>query len=208
MIIGVAAEGIHDFTVWFKQTWWGPHGGRLSVLILIVGLAIEGVAQVNANSTSGQFIAFLGKEAADERARTAEIEKVAAWRRIDSTTSQKLLAALDAIADAVPHDIVFAYAQNDAEALYFTYQIGRLFLVNNKWNANIFAETHPGILYWGVRILGPDNETTQAVRKAFVAADIEFSKTPVPGAWQLSGYNPKPDDTIISIGPKKPPFEP
>jgi hypothetical protein len=83
VIIGVIGEGIHDFTTWFKRTWWGPHGGRFAVLVLIAGLAIEGVAQVKANSTSGQIIAVLSNQAADTRERAAIHEKEAAQLRLD-----------------------------------------------------------------------------------------------------------------------------
>jgi hypothetical protein len=208
VIIGVVGEGIHDFTAWLKRTWWGPNGGRLSVLVLIVGLAIEGVAQVKANSISGQIIGSLNKEAADERARTAEIEKVAAWRRLEPENEMKLTAALAAIPSSIPHKIVFAYAENDPESLYFLYQIGRSFLANGSWNVNIEAELHPGMLYWGVRILGRQNETTRSVRKAFTEAGIAFTTDAVPGGFHTFGYTLQPDDTIISVGPKKPPFEP
>jgi hypothetical protein len=64
VIIGVVGEGIHDFTAWFRDTRWHSGGGKLSVLILIAGLAVEGVAQVKANSISGEIIALLSGEAA------------------------------------------------------------------------------------------------------------------------------------------------
>jgi hypothetical protein len=82
VIVGVAGEGVHDFTSWFKQTWWGPHGGRAAILVLIIGLAVEGVGQVKANSTSGQIIAFLGNEAAATRERAASLEKEAVALRL------------------------------------------------------------------------------------------------------------------------------
>lgn len=148
------------------------------------------------------------KDAALANERAAEIMKATAWRRIEPEAAQKLSEALAAIPAAVPHKIVFAYVQSDPEALYLAYQIGRVFLAEKNWDANIFAESHAGILYWGIRVLGPDNETTQGVRKAFEAAGIEFSTDAVPGAFQSYGYMPKPDDTLISVGPKKPPFEP
>jgi hypothetical protein len=104
VIIGVAGEGIHDFTRWFTRTWWGPNGGRLSVLILIIGLAIEGIAQVKTNSTSDKIIAFLGKETADENERTAEL-KLALEKEITSRSPREikpeqrtnLLTALNAV---------------------------------------------------------------------------------------------------------------
>ena len=75
MILGVVGEGIHDLTAWFKSTFWGPTGGRISVLILVVGLAVEGIAQVNANNATAQIIAALSNETANSRLKTAQLEK-------------------------------------------------------------------------------------------------------------------------------------
>lgn len=207
--IGVAGEVIHDFLDWFKSyEWWKTRGNKASGLLLVIALVAELIIQVEANSISGRIIAFLDKETADERAHTAEIEKVAAWRTLEPEATKKLSLALAEIPATVPHKIAFAYAQNDQEALYFMFQIGRLFLADKNWDANIFGETHSGLLYWGIRILGPDNETTQAVRKAFEIAKIDFSTETVPGGSQSYGYMPDSNDTIISVGPKKPPLEP
>jgi hypothetical protein len=64
VIIGVVGEAVHEWVPLFSYVWWRANGGRLSVLVLIAGLAIEGVAQVKANSISGQIIAFLSDRAA------------------------------------------------------------------------------------------------------------------------------------------------
>jgi hypothetical protein len=102
VIVGVAAEGIHDFTSWFKQTWWGPHGGRAAILVLIIGLALEGVAQVKANSTSGQIIAFLGSQAAATRERAAKLEiqlaKIRANRRLEREAQARITSDLQPFA--------------------------------------------------------------------------------------------------------------
>jgi hypothetical protein len=147
-------------------------------------------------------------DAARANERAAEIEKVTAWRKLSADAEKKLAIAIAAIPPSVPHKIVFAYAQNDEEAQYFLFQIGRHFIANHAWDANLYAETHPGIFFWGVRITGPDNETTRAVRGALNAAGIEFSTEAVPGPFQSYGYAPKPSDTIISVGSRKPPLEP
>ena len=63
-------------------------------------------------------------------------------------------------------------------------------------------------MYWGLKILGPDNDTTRSVRKAFETSVIEFATEPVMGAFQSYGYPSKPGDTLIEVGPKKPPSEP
>jgi hypothetical protein len=207
--VGVAGEVVHDFTSWLKGIrWWAEKGSKYSALLLVIALVAELIIQIKENSINGRITAILEHETAIANERTAEIEKITAWRKIEPATAQKLSAALGAIPPTVPHKVVFSYAQNDPEALYFTFQIGRLFLANKKWDANIFAETHPGILYWDVRVLGPDNDTTRAVRRAFETAGIAFSTEAVPGGFQSYGYMPKPEDTVIQVGPKKPPFEP
>jgi hypothetical protein len=82
VIVGVVGEGIHDFTE-FGFKWWRKHGGRVSVLVLIVGLAIEGVAQVNANNTSGRIIALLATQAANSQEKAAGLEREAAQLQLD-----------------------------------------------------------------------------------------------------------------------------
>ena len=67
--LGVAGESIADFTKWGepRKKWLG----KASALVLIMGLAGEGIAQSKTNSLSGLIIAGLG-----ERTANAELELV------------------------------------------------------------------------------------------------------------------------------------
>jgi hypothetical protein len=209
--IGVIGESIHELTNWFKPfRWWKANGGRASALLLIVALAVELVTQIMTNSISGQIIGLLNIEVADARNRTADIEKLTAWRWLppDSAAAKRLVDALSSIPASVPHSVVFSYAQNDMESLYFASQIGQVFLNSNKWTINVQSRSYPGQLYWGVRILGPDNETTRSIRKAFTDSEIEFLADDIPGGFSTFGYMLGAEDTVILVGPKKPPLVP
>lgn len=61
--LGCLGESACDFTDWFGED-VRKRVGRASALILIFGLAVEGVAQVNANGTTAQIVAVLNDEAA------------------------------------------------------------------------------------------------------------------------------------------------
>jgi biopolymer transport protein ExbD len=75
VIFGVIGETIHEFAAWPHWEWWRPRGGKLSALVLIAGLAIEGVAQINANNTSDRVIAVLRDEEAATKERAEELRK-------------------------------------------------------------------------------------------------------------------------------------
>jgi hypothetical protein len=121
--IGVIGEAIHDFSSWFKSApWWRDKGNRASTLLLIVALVAELVIQVKTNGISGQKIAFLENEAADELARTAAIEKVASWRTIESTQAR----AIHSVLNGNLHVIELMQISGDPEAMYFSDQLRRL----------------------------------------------------------------------------------
>jgi hypothetical protein len=59
--IGVLGEVIHDFTGWFKTTWWKEKGDKYSAILLVVALFAELIIQAKENSISGRIIAILRK---------------------------------------------------------------------------------------------------------------------------------------------------
>jgi len=74
VFIGVVGEAVHEFTNLGKGTpFWNDMGGKLSCLILIVGLASEFITGIGTNASSGQQIAELNSKtaAANERANNA-----------------------------------------------------------------------------------------------------------------------------------------
>jgi len=134
VIIGVVGEGVHDFTTWFSNTWWSTKGGRLSVLVLIAGLAIEGVTQVKANSLSGQIIAFLGEQAATTRERAATLEKEAAELRMSAANLEKRVGPriidrdlfLSALDDGPKREFEIQYGAEDQDSWMLSIQLRAL----------------------------------------------------------------------------------
>jgi hypothetical protein len=147
-------------------------------------------------------------DAARANERAADIEKITAWRIIEPTTKELLKEALLEVPESVPHSVVFAYPPNDMESLYFTAQIASAFMDLKIWNLERQSRTYAGQIYWGIHILAPDNATTRAIEAAFTKAHIDFATNDIPGGFQTYGYMLKPDDTVILVGPKKPPMAP
>jgi hypothetical protein len=163
----------------------------------------------------------LDKEAADARERAAKLENdasqarleqerlksVVQWRQLSNEDSQKLHAALEAIPKSATGPIIFSYEQNNDEAEYYLFQIGRQFWSNRGWQIGMQYRSYAGMIWYGVRVLGPDNETTRAIRAAFNTAGIEFSTDEIPGGFTTTGVMASPTATVILVGPKKPPFD-
>lgn len=124
---------------------------------------------------------------------------------MDSDTITKLRSAIAAVPSSVPRKIVLSYLIGDQESAYLAYEIGRYFVGDKThWDLNIGLRVYVATLFWGIRILGPDNPTTRAVRDIFNASGIPFSTDDMPGGFMSYGYQPKPDDTLIFIAPKEP----
>lgn len=133
-----------------------------------------------------------------------ELQKRIAQRELTADQIKRLRSALAATPASVPHNVVFVYLMGDQESAYFTYEIGRYFFVPN-WHIDLEVRSYPVILAWGIKIWGPDNPTTRAVKAAFTAAKIPFATDGLPeGGFQSFGHAPMPGDTDIFIGPKEP----
>lgn len=141
VIIGVVGEGIHDFTSWFMTTWWSSGGGRASVLILIAGLAIEGIGQVNVNSTSEQLVALETKETA---ALKLEITRLKSSRFLNPQQQDEFVTVMRPFAG---QRISFGALPPTFEALAFADQLVEL-LKRAGVNAEMLQEA-------AVRWIGP-----------------------------------------------------
>jgi hypothetical protein len=64
VLIGVAGESIEEFTDWPKKWGFDKPLTRLSALILIAGLAGEGMTQFNTNGENATLVALLNKQVA------------------------------------------------------------------------------------------------------------------------------------------------
>ena len=62
VLIGVIGESIKELTDWLERTGWEKKISRLSALILIAGLAGEGITQPKTNAINATLIAFLNKQ--------------------------------------------------------------------------------------------------------------------------------------------------
>ncbi len=106
VFVGVVGEVIHDFTSLGKTSpFWDKKGGKLSALILIVGLAAELITGFGTNAASGRQIAELNGQtaAANERANNAireaaisEYRLLESWRESarDRLVTQKIAKAV------------------------------------------------------------------------------------------------------------------
>jgi hypothetical protein len=91
-----------EFTDWIKDANCESVLGRASALVLIAGLALEILTQVQTNGISGRIIADLNVEAQQAKLATEHLRKETAWRRL--TKEEYSAIAAFARADG-PHSI-------------------------------------------------------------------------------------------------------
>lgn len=135
--------------------------------------ASDGIV-AEANATAAQAIeraATLEKEAADARARTAEIERLTEWRHISAEQMNKLVRA---ILNKVPKIVVIEY-ELDPEANMYSQQLAALF--ENADVKDISRhETHMSIddkPLFGVFVGGVPKTHAFVVRDAFAEVGIK-----------------------------------
>jgi hypothetical protein len=75
VIVGVFGEYLHSFSGWTKRQPWAEKFGKAAALLLILALAVEGVALVKSNSLSGQIISLLDLD-------RSKLQKQPAWREV------------------------------------------------------------------------------------------------------------------------------
>jgi hypothetical protein len=105
VLIGVIGESIHQFVPWPSSGWWRANGGKASALILIAGLASEGITQVETNSTSGQIIADLNLQEATLSQRNLAFERAISPRTLEQNlTGQHLrrFADVEVVVESLP----------------------------------------------------------------------------------------------------------
>jgi hypothetical protein len=145
----------------------------------------------------------------DEGISNAQLSKIAtletriAQRELTPDQTKGLRAALAAVPTPVQRRVVFAYLLGDQEAGYFTYEVARYFLAD--WKVDVEVDAYPQMILWGVRVWGPENRTTQAIKDILSAAQIPFATRPPNGhPMQSFGHVTQPDETVVFIGPKPP----
>jgi hypothetical protein len=91
VLVGVAGESIKEFTHWLERIGWEKRISRLSALILIAGLAGEGITQPNSNAASATLIAYLNNQSAQTRRQNLELEQAVSPRYLDDSAIVKVL---------------------------------------------------------------------------------------------------------------------
>jgi hypothetical protein len=84
VLIGVIGESIKEFTDWLERTGWEKKISRLSALILIAGLAGEGITQPKTNAVNATLIAFLNKQSgqlAIDLEKEKQITSARPWKK-------------------------------------------------------------------------------------------------------------------------------
>jgi uncharacterized protein YqhQ len=75
VFVGVIVESLVEFTSLIKSSFWKPRIGKISALVLIVGLALELMASSRLSVINRQVIGILSAQAAEAKKRAAHAEK-------------------------------------------------------------------------------------------------------------------------------------
>jgi uncharacterized protein YqhQ len=76
VFVGVIVESLVEFTSLIKSSFWKPRIGKISALVLIVGLALELMASSRLSVINRQAVGILYAQVADAKKRAAHAEKV------------------------------------------------------------------------------------------------------------------------------------
>jgi len=91
VLLGVVGESVKEFSKWPERIGWEKKLGRVSALVLIAGLAGEGITQPNTNAANATLVAFVNKQAAQAR---LEIARLNARRELNPAQFGELVTAL------------------------------------------------------------------------------------------------------------------
>jgi hypothetical protein len=179
--------------------------GWVVAISMVAGISV-GVYCTVALFTYDESISLAQQDTIEgQQSKIIALETRIAQRELSSDTIAKLRAAIAAVPTSVPRKVVFSYLIGDNDSAYLAYEIGRYFIGDKtRWDLSIEVRLYITTLFWGVKVFGPDNSTTLAVREIFRAADIPFSKEEMPPGFMSFGHQPLPDDTVIFIAPKQP----
>jgi len=75
VFIGVTIESLTEFTSLIRSSVWKPKIGKVSALVLVIGLTMELIASSRLSTLNRQVIRILAVEAADAEKRAAHAEK-------------------------------------------------------------------------------------------------------------------------------------
>jgi hypothetical protein len=197
VLVGVAGESIKEFTDWPKRIGYEKAITRLSALILIAGLAGEGVTQPTTNAANATLVALLNKQAGQlaidlERERTKTAARP--WKKEQFDAIQEI--------KRIVKDVGIVVTTNCIECrMYATY------IEIALHNAGVQMYGDDTIAYGGstgIFILLPPGE--------------DLTTHPLVGAFRKAGLNPavarhlpefskiRTDIPVIFVGEKWPEF--
>jgi hypothetical protein len=124
VLLGVAGESIEEFTDWPKRAGLKKPLTRISALVLIAGLAGEGITQPNTNAPNATLVAVLNKEARELALESERLRARIAWRHLDKEQITQCIVDLSSF----PRQKVMAInTVNDPEVLQITESISAMF---------------------------------------------------------------------------------
>ena len=166
--------------------------------MLVAGLAIEGVAQLNANNTSDQIIAVLGKEEADANEQIARL----APRRLSGDAKSNMATSLRGGA-SLP--IVIVYRLLDFEGADFADDFRDAF-VAAQWiprRCSNWTKSDKGVFIATTQDTTLPQEVAVMLSAALTAADIKYQVITISGD-DLTTISPnfRPHVLYLLIGAK------
>jgi hypothetical protein len=158
------------------------------------------VAEANASAARAQ------KEAAEARERTAEIERVTAWRRISEEQHRHIVNVIRPIAESL--DLIIEWQIGDPEAFTYMQQIADVFASAGVKSIRGFQNSWLDRPVFGLFVTGSKEINLSFVTDAFAEVSIYLLSANV----NLSTHRPRneaPPNLYIFVAPKPPlPFAP
>lgn len=192
---------------------WGSAGADVLIAVGIVGEVafgmLDGRIQTELRRRSDDRVAEANtiaaqanKEAAGARERTAEIERLTAWRRIDAAFHQKLAIAFR---DTAPFlKLRIEYQMGDLEALTYAKDFAQTFDELGIEQIVFLANAHIGVTFTGgVAVEIDECEQGEALRQACLTAFGVDIKPKDFGRRHFDPGLPKPN-MYMFFGPKPP----
>jgi hypothetical protein len=160
VVIGVIGESIEEFTEWPEFMGIEKPLKRLSALVLILGLAGEGVTQPNTNAANAKAVAFANKETA-QLALDLEKERAKTQARFLSENEFNAIAGLKGKISSVS----LAYASNCIECEIYFNQVYFAFLTGNV-DVNVLISQSTLGAWRGLMVEYPDFPADNVVANA------------------------------------------
>jgi hypothetical protein len=145
--------------------------------------------------------AILEKEAAEARQRTAEIERLTAWRRISREQTQQIIEAIREIASSI--NVLIEYEQSDPEAYRYALDFIGIFSAIRTNEVRHVQNSFPLTTSFGVYMANTPELDALPILNAFVKAKIPFDLISFDNT--SFGARRSPTNLYIFVAPKPPP---